>query len=391
MDIRNINSTPGYLNKVGDRSKSQKAGKNSEVAVEDKVSIGNNENNTSSVSKPVEKKSFGEKIRSFMQSRGFRTAVAGTLALTTLAGTLAVTGCSGQTNTPEPQQPDTQIEQPVTAEEIGEVKITPQGIEAGYGVVIGPNGEIGMDMSENSNIKEVVEVARWKPKATEEETSTNMDGEEETEEVEVTTPYEDVWGKLGYLDKDAKSITVDPAGPWNNTKVSRQSDGTVKIDPPGRYNDITVKQKSNGVEIDPYGPWNEISITKQKDGSVKIDPYGPWNETVVTKYKNGSVKIDPYGSWNNTNIKQHKDGTVEIDGPGAWNTTTITKDGKGNAQIDYPGGWAKTQVTTSKDGSTVEIDAPGPWNNTKITQNEDGSVTFDPPGSWNETNITIDK
>ena len=394
MSIGNIGKGPEQINRASDFSRIRLNVEKNVAKMEDTISLGNKEESAPLLIKPgttgkSEKSGVGEKIHEFMQSRGMKIAMMGALTLTTLAGTVALGGCSpGGTTAPPPQQ-DTEVVEELPAGELQEMKITPQGIEAGHGVIIGPNGEIGLDISKDSGIKEVIEVARWKPRETETKTDTDMDGNETTEEVEVTTPYEDIWNKLGHLEGHNK-VTVDAPGAWNNTTVTRHNDGSITIDPPGMMNDITIRQTSDGIKIDPTGSWNDTTISRQKDGSIKIDPYGAWNETVVTQKKDGSIKIDPYGSWNDTTIKHQKDGSIEIDPYGSWNNTTITRHGEKTIEVDPYGAWNNTTISLEKDGS-IKINPAGSWNDTTITRNEDGSLLINPSGAWNDTTITFDR
>lgn len=393
MSIGNIGKGPEQINRASDFSRIRLNVEQNVAKMEDTISIGGKEDSAPLLIKPgvmgkADKPGVGEKIHDFLQSRGMKIAMMSALTLTTLAGTIALAGCSPGTTTPPPQQ-DTEVVEELPAGELQEMKITPQGIEAGHGVVIGPNGEIGLDVSKDSGIKEVVEVARWKPRETETKTHTDSDGKETKEEVEVTTPYEDIWNKLGHMEGHNK-IQVDAPGPWNETTITRQSDGSIKIDPPGMMNDITIRQTANGVEIDPTGAWNETNITRQADGSIKIDPYGAWNDTVVSQQKDGSIKIDPYGAWNDTTIKFNKDGSVKIDPYGSWNETTITRQGDKTIEVDPYGAWNNTTISLQQDGS-IKIDPAGSWNDTTISRDKDGSVLINPAGSWNDTRITFDQ
>lgn len=390
MSIRNIGNGAEQINRAADFSRIRLNVEKNLPTPKDTISLGNQENSESSLIKPgtMKKPGAGEKIHDFMQSKGMKIALMSTLALTTLAGSIGLAGCSSGTTNPPPQ-PEQEVVEELPAGELQEMKITPQGIEAGHGVIIGPNGEIGLDVSKDSGIKEVVEVARWKERTTETKTSTDSDGKETKEEVVVTTPYEDIWNKLGHLEGHNK-IKVDAPGPWNETNITRQSDGSIKIDPPGVMNDITIRQTANGIEIDPAGAWNETTITRQADGSIKIDPYGAWNDTVVTQQKDGSIKIDPYGAWNETTIKFGKDGSVNIDPYGAWNETNITRQGEKTIEVDPYGAWNNTTISLQQDGS-IKIDPAGSWNDTTISRDKDGSVLINPAGSWNDTRITFDK
>lgn len=199
----------------------------------------------------------------------------------------------------------------------------------------------------------------------------------------------DINGNLTFnplrVKEDYHRITVDPAGLFNSTTVTRKGD-QVRIDPSGLFDSTVITQEGDKTIIDPPGRFNHVTVT-QHGGQTTVAPFGISgfvNPTQVVEHE-GRVTYNPPGLFNHTTITQHGSQT-RIAIPG-WGNDVMTVEKTGDTtRIAHPG-WGNDIVITRSGNRTV-IDPFG-WGNSIVITRTGNTVRVDPPGLMNSVTITF--
>jgi hypothetical protein len=176
-------------------------------------------------------------------------------------------------------------------------------------------------------------------------------------------------------------FSVDPPGPLNTTRVSRQGDRTT-IDPPGPFDQTVVQTRPDGVDIDSLGLGNTTRI-RQNGNATVIDPDGRFNSIILERV-GGEVRVR--NDAHPPTVLRTTDRGLELAFPGFGFPKTVTVEHRGNRiEIDPPGLFNTTTITVEPE--RIEVDRPGFWNGTTITR-QGNRVIVDPPGFFNEVVVT---